>query len=204
MGQYWMPVNLSKREYISPHKLGAGLKLWEQLANNPGVGAALIILTAAQREARGGGDFDMEQNWHGPERTLPKHNTTPGPMPEDYPSIAARTIGRWAGDNIAIVGDYATDSDLPRGYKASRIYSLCIPKIDAAIASYLQDAKTANTAEKRAEARKLAAKYKGYLASGLYTDITDDVVRVIEHELNGKFEGEGWRTWKADRTEQSA
>ena len=36
MGQYWLPVNLDKREFVNPHKLGAGLKLWEQLANHPG------------------------------------------------------------------------------------------------------------------------------------------------------------------------
>ena len=68
MGQYWIPVNLDKKEFVSPHELGAGMKLWEQLANHPGTGAALIILTAAMPERRGGGDFDLTENWHGPER----------------------------------------------------------------------------------------------------------------------------------------
>jgi len=40
MGQYWKPVNLDKREYVDPHKLDVGLKLWEQLASHPGTGAA--------------------------------------------------------------------------------------------------------------------------------------------------------------------
>jgi len=62
MGQYWKVVNLDKREYVSPHKLGAGLKLWEQVANHPGTGTALVILCAAQREVRGGGDLDMDEN----------------------------------------------------------------------------------------------------------------------------------------------
>ncbi|GAI86726.1 unnamed protein product, partial [marine sediment metagenome] len=32
---------------------------------------------------------------------------------------------------------------------------------------------------------------------GKYKDISDLVCKVIEKELNGKFEGEkGWRTWK--------
>jgi len=157
MGQYWLPVNLDKREFVNPHKLGAGLKLWEQLVNHPGTGAALIILTAAMPEPRGGGDLDLEKNWHGPER-FPKHGAEPGPMPEDYPAVAKRTIGRWAGDRIALVGDYAHDSDLPAEFRASQIYEACV--------------------------------------KGEYTDISDDVCRVIEHELRGQFIGEGRREFK--------
>lgn len=125
MGQYWIPVNLDRREYISPHKLGAGLKLWERLASHPGTGAALIVLCAAEREVRGGGDLDLEKNWHGPERTFPEHNVTPGPMPDDYPAIARAVIGRWAGDRIALVGDYAEAGDLAEEHQAHLIYSLC-------------------------------------------------------------------------------
>ena len=55
MGQYWIPVNLDKREYLSPHQLGTGLKLVEQLGANPGTAAAIIILCAAMPEPRGGG-----------------------------------------------------------------------------------------------------------------------------------------------------
>ena len=32
MGQYWVVVNLDKHEFVMPHRLGSGLKLWEQLA----------------------------------------------------------------------------------------------------------------------------------------------------------------------------
>ena len=161
MGQYWIPVNLDKKECIEPHKLASGLKLWEILANDH-VGKALVILTAAQRENRGGGDLDIDANWHGPERTFPDHNSSPGPMPRQYPQIAKETIGRWAGDRIAIVGDYAEDSDLPAEFEASKIYGKC--------------------GEPRG-----------------YRDITDDVCKVIEHELNGKFEGNGWRDFEYDK-----
>jgi hypothetical protein len=165
-GQYWQVVNLDKREFLNPHKLGAGLKLWEQLANHRGTGAALIVLCAAMPEPRGGGDFDLENNWHGPERTFPEHNTGPGPMPESYPEIAKRTIGRWAGDRIALVGDYAEDSDLPKKFRASKIYEKCWSEGD------------------------------GKKPRGRYKDISDDVARVIEHELGGRYEGDGWKTWK--------
>jgi hypothetical protein len=165
MGQYWKVVNLTKKEYITPHKLGTGLKLWEQLANHPGTGAALIILCAAMPEARGGGDFDLDENWHGPERTFPEHNCTPGPMPEEYQTIAHRTIGRWAGDRIALIGDYAEASDLRRHNKtdipADKIYERC----------------NEDHPEK-------------------WTDVSEDVARVIEHELNGKYEGNGWKEFK--------
>jgi len=119
MGQYHMVVNLTKREFIHPHKLGSGLKLWEQIANgaNGGTGAALLVLLAASN-GRGIGDLDVEDNWHGPERV---DMSGPGPMPESYPEVAKRTIGRWAGDQIAVVGDYAEDSDLPPEFKASSI-----------------------------------------------------------------------------------
>ncbi len=145
---------MDKKEFIDPHGLGAGLKLWEQLANHPGTGAALVILLAAMPEKRGGGDLDMYENWHGPERTLPEHNLSPGPMPKEYHEIALLTIGRWTGDRIAFVGDYADDGDLPAEFKASEIYGLC--------------------------------------RDGDYTDVTEYVAAVIEHELLGKFEGAGW------------
>lgn len=156
MGQYWYPVNLDKHEFVMPHKLGSGLKLWEQLANDPGTGAALVILCAAMPQARGGGDLDLHDNWHGPER---KNMSTSGPMPDEYPAIAARTIGRWAGDRIALVGDYAEDGDLAPEHEASAIYGRC--------------------------------------SDGTYEDVTDDVARVIEHELHGRYEGDGWRDWVA-------
>jgi len=95
MGQYHKAVNLTKREFINPHKLGCGLKLWEQLANNPGTGAALTILLACSN-GRGGGDLGEND-----------------------------VIGRWAGDNIAIVGDYAEETDLPLKYHTDTIYGLC-------------------------------------------------------------------------------
>lgn len=146
---------MTKKEFIDPHKLGAGLKLGEQLGGH--VGSALVILCAAMRERRGGGDFDWDSNYYGPERgNSPEHNMNGGPVIEEYNDVAKRTIGRWAGDQIALVGDYAENSDLPAKFKAKGIYREC------------RD-------------------------GGSYTDITDDVVKVIEHECDGKFTGDGWR-----------
>lgn len=87
MGQYWEVYNLDKKEYLNPHKLGCGLKLREQLGTHPGTGSALLLLCAAMPIARGGGDFSKNSE------------------------ASKKVIGRWAGDRIALIGDYAEKSD---------------------------------------------------------------------------------------------
>lgn len=186
MGQYWIPVNLDKGEFIDPHKLGSGLKLWEQLANAPGTQAALIVLLAAMPEPRGGGDLDLDTNWHGPER---KDMSGPGPMPEEYPAIAARTIGRWAGDRIALVGDYAEDTDLPAEFEASKIYEKCRDTVREVVTDHKDHVDSS-----RVYGGPNDGKYVRWEKVGppAFTDISEDVRRVIEHELGGRFEQESW------------
>lgn len=148
MGQYHLTVNLDKREFISPHKLASGLKLWEQLAAEIGPGKALVVLLAHPAK-RGGGDFEIGKSEY-------------DPLEPEYAAIAQRTIGRWRGDRIAIIGDYAEDGDLPnrnpQDPPESVLYTLCGEP-------------------------------------GGFKDVTDDVCTVIEHELGGKFTGEGWGNW---------
>lgn len=179
MGQYWYPVNLDKREFVHPHRLGSGLKLGEQFGAHPGTGTALLILTAAYREKRGGGDPDLDENWYGYDRQsqIDKYPTSPAPMDPEYQMIARRTLGRWAGDRIAIVGDYAEDDDLLAEHNASTIYDRCI----------------AEGEEPEYEVPE----------GPRYKDITNDVCRVIEHELNGEYVGDGWRKFEClwDRVE---
>lgn len=136
MSQYWIPVNLTKREYVHPHKPATGLQLWEQVANHPGTGAALLVLCAAMPQQRGGGVV------------------APHPI-----------IGRWAGDRVALVGDYAEDSDLQDSpVPASTIYGLC------------------HSAEEDPS-----------LGDARWTDVTSQVCEVLENELQGKYKGTGWR-----------
>ena len=149
MGQYHIPVNLDKREYICPHRLGAGLKLIEQIWNNPSIGAALIILTTCSN-GRGGGDLGREA-----------FGKDPWPV-----------VGRWAGDRIAIVGDYAEDGDLDNSpVPASMIYDLC-GKFDE------------------------YHKEKGIAKDDLWTDVSAEVCEVIEAVCHGKYCGGGWRDFK--------
>lgn len=163
MGQYWLTVNLDKREFIDAHKLGVGLKLGEQVGSGHGSPDALFILVAAMRERRGGGDFDWDSNYYGHERT--NEHPVGAPVVESYNEVAKRTIGRWAGDRIAVVGDYAEDTDLPNSpVPASKIYGLCGDRAEEG-------------------------------DTDVFKDITEDVARVIEHECRGTFTGDRWKTF---------
>jgi len=81
MGQYHKTYNLDKKEFIHPHHIDNGLKLYEQVGHIASTSTALFALLA-NSNGRGGGDF-------------PKHDL----------------IGRWAGDRIIVQGDYADPAD---------------------------------------------------------------------------------------------
>ena len=83
MGQYHFPVNLTKKQYLHPHRLG---KLMEFISAQDGIPQAMILLLACSN-GRGGGDFRGED-------------------PEGL-------IGSWAGDQIAIVGDSSNRKTCP-------------------------------------------------------------------------------------------
>lgn len=76
MGQYHIIVNLDKKQYLHPHRFGDGLKLLEFGCSKVTMAALAMLL--ANSNGRGGGDFNSDD-----------------PL-----------IGSWAGDRIAIVGDY--------------------------------------------------------------------------------------------------
>ncbi len=78
MGQYYLIVNLDKREYLYPHRFGDGLKLTEFGCSNDGTMTALAILLA-DGNGRGFGDLEADD----------------------------AIVGSWAGDRIVVAGDYA-------------------------------------------------------------------------------------------------
>jgi hypothetical protein len=78
MGQYYLIVNLNKKQFLHPHHCGDGLKLLEFGCSANGTLTALAILLADGTN-RGGGD-----------------------LYSNHP-----VIGSWAGDRIVIAGDYA-------------------------------------------------------------------------------------------------
>ncbi len=80
MGQYYLIVNLDKKQFLHPHRCGDGLKLLEFACSASGTLTALAILLADGNN-RGGGD-----------------------LRSDHP-----VIGSWAGDGIVVAGDYADE-----------------------------------------------------------------------------------------------
>jgi hypothetical protein len=102
VGQYHLVVNLSRKEFLDPHKLGCGLKAWEQIANQVATPQALFVLLMCSN-GRGGGDLMRDsRHWE-----------------------SSDVIGRWRGDRIAVVGDYAEDGDLPATFMAKTLYQRC-------------------------------------------------------------------------------
>jgi len=85
MGQYHVLVNLDRREFVHAHELSLGLKAWEQLASSASTPHLMFALSMTSN-GRGGGDLDSHE-----------------------------LVGRWAGDRVVIVGDYAEMDDLPNG-----------------------------------------------------------------------------------------
>ena len=86
MGQYHVLVNYDKKETVSPHNLGLGLKQWEHLGEFNGTLADALYILTMTSPARGGGDL--------PETSI---------------------SGRWAGDRCFVMGDYTESTDLPEG-----------------------------------------------------------------------------------------
>ena len=89
MGQYFAAVNTDKKEYVCPWCIGGVAKLWEWAANPWG---AIFTLLLRKSDEGGGGDYygyHRGCNEGGPIGCLPN------PI-----------VGRWAGDRVALVGDY--------------------------------------------------------------------------------------------------
>lgn len=152
MGQYHIVANLDKMEVLHPHELGSGLKLWEIMANTPGVGAALIVLLASHSNGNGGGDLSRDID-----DQLPEND---------------RIIGRWRGDRVVFVGDYddnITYQTQGGALKGSDIYG----------------------------GADLPAPWH-------WIDISERVAEVIERELDGKFTGDGWKSWVPNKVEKAA
>jgi hypothetical protein len=99
---------------------------------------------------------------------------------------------------VAIVGDYAEDSDLPNcEIPASIIYTLCKSKKDMAE----QIAYWEETLPKmpKMPQQEMAAKIKAAKAQKPFKDVTKTVADMLEKVFKGKFTGAGWRTFERER-----
>jgi len=84
MGQYHAIYNLDKREMVQPHGLDAGAKQVEHTGYEGSLSDVLYAL-CAYKEARGGGDL------------------------KDDGGVFK---GRWHGDRVMVIGDYAEEGDM--------------------------------------------------------------------------------------------
>ena len=119
MGQYFLLVNKTKREFVR-----GGSKLWEWLANNE---ARLLCWLVAKAPMDGTGMCSFEPEYREAERRYreAKDEKTREKALETISRISStplgkgrfKTVGRWAGDEIYLVGDY-DDSGLYHEAKA--------------------------------------------------------------------------------------
>lgn len=103
MGQYYRLVNLTKKEFIDPQHLDEhGGRADELLQRGSVISQVLTLLVTSHPEKRGYGDLVMS-----------------GPLKE--------VLGRWVGDELIIIGDYAQDKDyFPKdGTRTSLIRQEC-------------------------------------------------------------------------------
>ena len=108
MGQYHYICNIDKKQYLNPHAFGDGLKLMEFGLSGSGTMSALAVLLAEQNRggARGGGDLHpwiAGNGSYGDERELEATGQEDRLMDE--------VVGSWAGDRIAVFGDYSDGTD---------------------------------------------------------------------------------------------
>ena len=112
MGQYFKAVNMDKKEYVCPWCIGGVAKLIEWAANPQG---AIFTMLLRKSSASGGGDYygpasrDICLGSNEAENVdLVMHEIFKGVAMEGRPvsPSADTTVGRWAGDRVALVGDY--------------------------------------------------------------------------------------------------
>jgi len=104
MGQYYKVVNITKKQYISPHAFNDGAKLMEFGCSAMGTMTGLVLLLA-NGNGRGGGDF---------------HGIDPNGL-----------VGSWAGDQIVISGDYSDDGVFcPDGVTNKNLYTLATEEFE--------------------------------------------------------------------------
>lgn len=94
MGQYHGLYNLDKQEMVFPHEFGFGAKQREHAGYRGAMLPDILYVLTAFGFARGGGDF---------------------------PDDGGVFKGRWHGDRVAVIGDYAAHGDLPSAWDVAFI-----------------------------------------------------------------------------------
>lgn len=127
MGQYYIAVNLDKKQILIPHACGDGAKLLEFALSSCGLMACMAILLA-DGNGRGGGDLFGAKcpkcEGHGvhyrkngePRRDREGHIKMCKTCKAVGRLPAPAIVGSWAGDRVVICGDYGDQGKfVPKG-----------------------------------------------------------------------------------------
>ena len=161
IGQYHVIVNLDKGEYLHPHRLGDGLKWGEQASSELGIMTALWG-AITYPEPRGGGDPDA--HWW---------------------------VGRWHGDRVVMVGDYAEDTDRPDVPQWGGLYHRCTdPDL---FKNYIEGERERLDETSGYHAYAKAPEWIDAVeASGPLTDVSAGARDFLTKQYGLVFSGKGW------------
>lgn len=167
MGQYYLIVNLNKKEFLCPDILGDGIKLMEFGNSVEGTLLALTVLLA-DGNGRGGGDLTSGSyqkamgKWYEDIKKYDQKKRKTKPRQPNCETLMNKLVGSWAGDRIVIAGDYAD----PRKFLTEK-------EIKKFQKIYLKKAKPDRH-------RYLEANTNLYnIAQKLYKDISEDILSVL-------------------------
>ena len=141
MGQYYIAVNLDKKQYISPHAFGDGAKLLEFGNSSNGMMTGLAILLA-DGNGRGGGDLQRTYNatdkkqggWRARKGERVEWQNISDTFREDgtknyMKGFVPKMAGSWAGDRVVITGDYADAAKFLEGETLTPDDRGCLPNL---------------------------------------------------------------------------
>jgi len=162
MGQYHKFVNFDKKEFITPHKFGNGLKLWEQVGWESSFSNVVHFLLA-KCSGRGGGDFQSQM------------------------------AGRWGGDRVSLVGDYAEWADFPflsiSEFKSmmKAVWGSDEDTLEVTVELHPRDSKGRF-------AKKVHLSKSGFLSARQgWKDVSDVVAKAFAKEFEIEYTGDGWK-----------
>lgn len=114
MGQYFLAVNLDKKQYIHAHRLGGGLKLGEIAYSTGSVATALVYLLADNTDGRWDRGEDLD--WSGDRVVLAGDY---GKLAKDFfpdaeVESADETLYNYARNNFEEISQKIIDRELPK------------------------------------------------------------------------------------------
>lgn len=168
MGQYHQLVNFTKKEFVNPHQFGNGLKLWEQVGWEHAFSNVTHMLIASC-SGRGGGDFSVD-------------------------GYCEKVVGRWGGDKIALVGDYAEFADFTLSEYEFKCMMADVWERDEPLSTVIKQSRDAY-GRFASNQRQMNTRIK-------YRDISELVSQAYSELFEVRFTGSGWKDVEKIKNEE--